>query len=185
MTVFITLSIAGADSGPFNLYSNIDGYVTAFESGVPKASLVAGYSSALVPDFTTTIKVLSTGTCTNYIYIPVEEITTTTTTSTTTVDPGTTTSTTTGACLDSYQYSINIYDCGICTPNGGGGFDNLYPLTIGKFYYYPSLNVVIEITSYLGCGGPPIGTPILDIDQADDCASIICPTTTTTTTSIT
>ena len=80
MTVFITLFIAGVDSGPFNLYSNLDGYVTAFESGVPKASLLAGYSSVSVPDFTTTIRVLSTGTCTNYVDIAVEEITTTTTT---------------------------------------------------------------------------------------------------------
>lgn len=168
MTVFITLFTAGADSGPFNLYSDVDGYVTAFESGVPKASLIAGYSSALVPDYTTTIKVLSTGTCTNYIYIPVEESTTTTTT--------------TGTCVDSYSYNINIYDCGTCTLNGGGGFENLYPLTIGKFYYYPLLNSVVEIVSYLGCGGIPIGTPILDIDQQDDCASVICPTTTSTTT---
>jgi hypothetical protein len=82
MTVFITLSIAGADSGPFNLYSNIDGYVTAFESGVPKASLLAGYSSVSVPDSTKTIRVLSTGTCTNYVDISVEEPPTTTTTTT-------------------------------------------------------------------------------------------------------
>lgn len=79
MTVLITLSIAGADSGPFNLYSNVDGYVTAFESGVSKASLLAGYASSVVPDFTTTIRVLSTGACTNYVDIVVEEITTTTT----------------------------------------------------------------------------------------------------------
>lgn len=82
MTVLITLVIAGADSGPFNLYSNLDGYVTAFESGVPKASLLAGYSSVSVPDFTTIIRVLSTGTCTNYVDISVEESPTTTTTTT-------------------------------------------------------------------------------------------------------
>jgi hypothetical protein len=96
MTVFITLSTAGADSGPFNLYSNIDGYVTAFESGVPKASLLAGYSSSVVPDFTTSIRVLSTGTCTNYIDIAVEEITTTTTTSSSTSSSTTTSTTTIG-----------------------------------------------------------------------------------------
>lgn len=82
MTVLITLTVAGADSGPFNLYSNLDGYVTAFESGVPKASLLAGYSSSLVPDFTTIIKVLSTGACTNYIDIVLDEVTTTTTSTT-------------------------------------------------------------------------------------------------------
>ena len=80
MTVLITLTTAGADSGPFNLYSNLDGYVTAFESGVPKASLLAGYSSPNVPDYTTTIRVLSTGACTNSIDIILDEVTTTTTT---------------------------------------------------------------------------------------------------------
>lgn len=81
MTVFITLTSAGADSGPFNLYSNLDGYTTAFESGVPKASLLAGYSSSTVPDYTTTIKVLSTGQCTNSINIVLDDVITTTTTS--------------------------------------------------------------------------------------------------------
>lgn len=80
MTVLITLTIAGSDSGPFDLYSNLDGYVSAFESGVSKASLLAGYSSTLVPDFTTTIRVKSNGVCVNYIDIPVITPTTTTTT---------------------------------------------------------------------------------------------------------
>jgi hypothetical protein len=91
MTVFITLFTAGADSGPFNLYSDVDGYVTAFESGVSKASLTAGYSSALVPNFTTVIRVLSTGDCTNYIDITLDAPVTT---STTTIAPTTTTTTT-------------------------------------------------------------------------------------------
>jgi hypothetical protein len=109
MTVFITLYTAGTDSGPFNLYSNIDGYTSAFESGVSKASLVAGYSSALVPDFTTTIKVLSTGTCTNYIYILVEEITTTTTTTTSCIEI---TVDATGNCPSLPGYSVLEYtDC--------------------------------------------------------------------------
>lgn len=81
MTVLITLTTAGADSGPFDLYSDLDGYVSAFESGVDKALLEAGYASALVPDYTTTIRVKSNGVCTNYVDIPV--VTPTTTTSTT------------------------------------------------------------------------------------------------------
>jgi hypothetical protein len=96
MTVLITLSIAGTDSGPFDLYSNLDGYISAFESGVPKASLLAGYPSSLVPDFTTTIRVRSNnGLCTNYIEIPVEEPTTTTTSSSSTSSSTTTTTSTT------------------------------------------------------------------------------------------
>ena len=82
MTVFITLTVAGADSGPFNLYSDIDGYTVAFESGVDQEALLAGYSSSLVPDYTTIIKVLSTGLCTNYIDIVLDEVTTTTTSTT-------------------------------------------------------------------------------------------------------
>ena len=82
MKVLITLTVAGADSGPFNLYSNTDGFVSAFETGVSKASLLAGYASALVPDYTTVIRVLSTGDCTNYIDIVLDEPTTTTSTTT-------------------------------------------------------------------------------------------------------
>jgi hypothetical protein len=83
MTVLITLTTAGTDSGPFDLYSNLDGYLSAFESGVSKSSLLAGYPSSLVPDYTTIIRVRSNnGSCTNYIDIPVEQPPTTTTTTT-------------------------------------------------------------------------------------------------------
>jgi hypothetical protein len=68
MTAFITLTTAGADSGPFNLYSDVDGFITAFESGVSKSALLAGYSSALVPDFTTIVRILSTSPyCVNFV----------------------------------------------------------------------------------------------------------------------
>ena len=93
MTVLITLTVAGTDSGPFNLFSNVDGFTSAFETGVSKASLLAGYSSALVPDYTTVIRVLSTGDCTNYIDITLDAPVTTTT-STTTAAPTTSTTTT-------------------------------------------------------------------------------------------
>jgi hypothetical protein len=92
MTVLIYLTTAGAGTGPFSLYSNVDGYVTPFETGVPKVSLTTlpGYTTALVPNGTTTIRVQSTGACTNYIDIVIGATTTTTTTV-----PGTTTTTTT------------------------------------------------------------------------------------------
>jgi hypothetical protein len=80
MTVLITLTTAGTDSGPFDLYSNLDGYTSAFETGVSKASLLAGYSSALVPDYTTTVRVKSNGLCVNYVDILLGATTTTTTT---------------------------------------------------------------------------------------------------------
>jgi hypothetical protein len=69
MTVLLTLTTAGVDSGPFDLYSNTDGYLAAFETGVSRAALLAGYSSALVPNFTTIVRVQSTGDCTNKVDI--------------------------------------------------------------------------------------------------------------------
>jgi hypothetical protein len=39
----ITLVVAGSDTGPFNLYSNADGYLSAFASNVTRAQLLAGY----------------------------------------------------------------------------------------------------------------------------------------------
>ena len=93
MTVLITLTTAGTDSGPFNLYSNLDGFISVFETGVTKIDLEAGYPSSLVPDYTTTIRVMSTSSfCLNYVDIPVE---TTTTTSTSSTSSSTTTTTTT------------------------------------------------------------------------------------------
>lgn len=83
-TLIITLTSAGSDTGPFNLFSNVDAYSSAFATGVSKASLLAGYTSYTVPDGTSIVRVCSTGTCQNCVDIPVE--TTTTTTSTVSAD---------------------------------------------------------------------------------------------------
>ena len=87
MIVTITLTVAGVDTGPFNLYSDVDGYVSAFETGVSKASLLAGYTSVLVPNGTTIVRVLSSGECTNFVDITISGECTTTTTTTTTINP--------------------------------------------------------------------------------------------------
>lgn len=92
MTVLITLTTAGTSTGPFSLYSNVDSYSTPFVTGVSRSSLLAGYTSTVVPNGTTIIRVMSTGTCTNYTDISVVPCSTTTTT--TTVTPTTTTTTT-------------------------------------------------------------------------------------------
>lgn len=78
MTVLITLTVAGTDTGPFNLYSDADGYTVAFESGVSKAALLGGYISNLVPLGTTIVRVISEGICTNTLDIPITTTTTTT-----------------------------------------------------------------------------------------------------------
>ena len=91
MTVLITLTTIGADCSLFDIYSNVDGFLSAFETDIPKASLSAGFSSANVPDGTTIIRVKAKGVCTNYIDITLSTITTTTTSS----SSSTTTTTTT------------------------------------------------------------------------------------------
>lgn len=90
MNVIITLTTAGIDTGPFDLYSNVDGYVTPFANNVDKTALVAGYNSSVVPNGTTTIRVKSDGTCTNFVDLAVQGITTTTTTSSSTTTTTTT-----------------------------------------------------------------------------------------------
>jgi hypothetical protein len=79
MTVFIQLTTAGTDTGPFNLYSNVDVYTSAFEVGVSKLDLISGYTSAMVPNGTTSIRVKSNGSCIDYVDISVSTTTTTTT----------------------------------------------------------------------------------------------------------
>jgi len=120
MNVLITLTTAGADTGPFNLYSNVDNYTTAFETNISKGILVAGYTSTIVPPGTTAVRVWSGGICTNYVDIiltvPATTTTTTTaasTTTTTTAAPvGTTTTTTTAAPVGTTTTT---------TTSGGGG----------------------------------------------------------------
>lgn len=89
----ITLTTAGADTGPFNLLSNVDSYTTPFETNIPKASLVGGYTSTVIPDAATVIRVLSaSGRCINsYVDLPYPATTTTTTTTTTSTTTTTTT----------------------------------------------------------------------------------------------
>ena len=105
MTVLITLTTAGTDSGPFNLYTELDGYDIPFETGVLKTALTSGYTSTVVPDYATIVRVKSTGDCVNYIDITLTSPTTTTTstssttTTTTTLAPTTTTTTTLGYVL--------------------------------------------------------------------------------------
>lgn len=106
-TVTITLTTAGTDTGPFDLYSDADGYVTPFETGVLKAFLVAGYTSILVPDAATIIRVVSTGVCTNFVDLPINVVPSTTTTSSTS---STTTSTTTAAPLATIAVSAETFE---------------------------------------------------------------------------
>lgn len=99
MTVIITLTLAGSDTGPFDLYSNADGYTTAFDSGVPRSALVAGYTTSSVPTDTTEVLVRSTGVCARDLYLNVAGAPSTTTTTSST---SSTTSTTTTPAPETY-----------------------------------------------------------------------------------
>ena len=78
MTLYIQLTSAGTDVGPFNLYSNLSG--VPFAVGVAKSTLLAGANYTTVPDGTTVVQIESSGVCENSIYITVDATTTTTTT---------------------------------------------------------------------------------------------------------
>ena len=80
MTILIDLSVAGINTGPFNLYSDADGYTSAFATNITRQQLLDGYP-ATVPNGTTNIKFQSlSNVCPNDTILPVISITTTTTT---------------------------------------------------------------------------------------------------------
>ena len=106
MTVLVTLTLAGADTGPFDIYSDADGYTTPLASGVSKSALEAGYSLTGVPDLATIIRVTSTEICTNSIDMLIAGGTTTTTTTT-----STTSTTTTAAPVEYDLYLADEYSC--------------------------------------------------------------------------
>jgi hypothetical protein len=72
-SVIITLTY-GSEAGPFDLYSDVDGYVTPFESNIPAGSFFYGYYTTNVPDGTTIIKVKSDGECINFVDLPIQNL---------------------------------------------------------------------------------------------------------------
>ncbi len=87
MDVFLTLTTVGVDQGNlFDLYSDVDGYTTPFETSVAVASLLAGYTTTSAPDGTVIVRICGQGVlCVNCVDI---RPTFTTTTSTTLPDVG-------------------------------------------------------------------------------------------------
>jgi len=67
-TVRITLTRADEGTGPFNLFSDVDGFYNPFEANISLETLKAGYISYVVPDLATTIQVKSYNSiCQTYI----------------------------------------------------------------------------------------------------------------------
>ena len=113
-TVLITLAIAGTDTGPFDLYSDANGFSVPFESGIAKALMLAGYTSTAVPNAATQIMIKSNnGLCQSSLTIPIVGTSATTTSTTTLVPPSTssTTSTTSSTSSTTSSTSTTISPC--------------------------------------------------------------------------
>lgn len=72
MLVTITLTTAGSDTGPFDLYTDLDNYITPFDTSVSKSELEEGYLTLAVPNGSTIIRVQSIGLCTNYVDLEID-----------------------------------------------------------------------------------------------------------------
>jgi len=116
-SVLVTLTTAGVDSGPFNIYSNADGYAVPVATGISRTTMLAGYLVS-VPDAATIIKVLSTGVCDTDDFIPISL--TTTTTSTTTSTTSTTTSTSTSTTTSTSTSTTTSTTTSYCQSIGAG-----------------------------------------------------------------
>lgn len=73
--IIIQASYVGDDAGPFNLFSQVNGFTEAFETDVTKNQLLAGFVSYNVPVGTTVVRVMSTSPeCTNYEDVDVVDL---------------------------------------------------------------------------------------------------------------
>ncbi len=80
MTGVIEVTTIGTDADNFYLFSDVNGFTSAFAVGVSAAELAAGYATDQIPNGTTIVRVLSDGPCNSYIDIAITTKTTTTTT---------------------------------------------------------------------------------------------------------
>lgn len=150
MDVLITLTTAGTDTGPFNLFSDVDGFTSPFETGVSRGDLLAGYATNLAPGSTTIVRVKSNGLCINFIDIVLTAPTTTTTTTT---------------CPTYYELvgcDPSDYAFTTIVPNLGVGQQYVLPGISPVYYTYTGSSITtcvvpspydasIQITENIGC----------------------------------
>ena len=146
-SAIITLTTAGTSTGPFNLLSDVDSYVTPFESSILRASLIAGYTTNLVPDAATIIRVKSNGACTNYIDLiyptpPTTTTTTTTSTTTTTTTAAPTTSTTTSTTTVAYYVWLGPVSTFATSASACSGYNS------ARSYYSAQNFMVSTVTAF-------------------------------------
>jgi hypothetical protein len=162
MNVLITLTTAGVDTGPFDLFSNSNNYTVPFASTIARGVLENGYLSSVVPNDATIIRVQSLDVCTNYIDLTIN--TTTTTTSTTTAIPQQwyrIVNCNTLVTLNSIAYSPGTYGL-----NARVTYQN-YPYVVNQIYNNNpgGSQVALISTGQIGC--PPLGEYYLLFKCAD------------------
>lgn len=73
--VFIQLNPIGSLVGPtLDLFTNVDNYTTPFATGVTVSTLANGYWFSGVPVNAEIIKIMSTGDCTNHIFLNISNL---------------------------------------------------------------------------------------------------------------
>jgi peroxiredoxin len=191
MTLLITLSTAGGETGPFNLYSNVDGFTSAFEVGVAKIDLLMGYISYTVPDGTTVIRVMSDSVCKNYIDLIVNVTTTSTTTDPPIPPPPTTTTKIPCFCYNLTgigEYRVDWIDCdGVPQYFKLSNFDENICAQQDSFIYSDgdgSLTVTGGIDSCTEDGDCPVTTTTTSSSSSTTTTTSSSSTTTSTTTGI-
>ena len=72
MFITVKLTIAGEDAGPFDIYTNADGFTTPVLTDVPKEQLQNGIVIEIDETKTSLVRICSTGICENYIDVPIK-----------------------------------------------------------------------------------------------------------------
>jgi len=161
MIVLITLTTAGVNTGPFNLFASPNGLVyTQFATGIPKDDLVAGYTSTVVPDGSGIIRVTSVGDCTNSIDLLILGGTTTTTT--TLLTTSTTTTLAPGSCCAPVLTSIELVSLNLriffTLPNGSCAGCSSLNLQSSTDNITWTNSTQICSSAYLAAAGPSVPT---------------------------
>jgi hypothetical protein len=72
MTVLLTIPNIGTDADNFELYSDKDNFSDPFETGISRADLLIGYTSSVVPDYSSVVRVTSKYKCINSLDITLQ-----------------------------------------------------------------------------------------------------------------
>jgi hypothetical protein len=62
----IKLTLAGSSDTTFSLFSDADGFLNPFDSGISKADMISGYTTNTIPDAANTIRIKKAG-CDDYV----------------------------------------------------------------------------------------------------------------------